>query len=412
MKSFLDKYYNIIILSIYALVLLLRVYNLEQKNLWFDEIFSWHLSQKTFAGIINGTAGDIHPPLFYFMLKLWSTLFGESVFALRMLSVICSLIASVVFFNILNLITQERYAILFGMFMYAISPVNIYYSQEVRMLNLNLLFALLSVYYFLKNREQYSQIYSVLYILFTVAAIYTHYFSFLILLTQMIITGYDFTRNRTGKIFKYILNFIITILLYAPWFWTMIRQLMKGQEWRTPQTASMVFSNTIAFFNDVFFSYYVYYQTILPLNIIEGLSLLMLLISLFLPLYFYFIGKNDSVFIVSLFFTVPFVTAVLVSINNSILLSRYLSILIPYLIASFIGFIICVRFSIVRILFSSFLIFVSLTGMIFNYSYDFKNNDYRELTSYLNSNAQDDELISVEPHYMAGTFYITQKQIM
>jgi hypothetical protein len=175
---------------------------------------------------------------------------------------------------------------------------------------------------------------------------------------------------------------------------------MKGQEWRTPQTASMVFSNTIAFFNDVFFSYYVYYQTILPLNIIEGLSLLMLLISLFLPLYFYFIGKNDSVFIVSLFFTVPFVTAVLVSINNSILLSRYLSILIPYLIASFIGFIICVRFSIVRILFSSFLIFVSLTGMIFNYSYDFKNNDYRELTSYLNSNAQDDELISVEPHYM------------
>lgn len=39
MKSFLDKYYNIIILSIYALVLLLRVYNLEQKNLWFDEIF-------------------------------------------------------------------------------------------------------------------------------------------------------------------------------------------------------------------------------------------------------------------------------------------------------------------------------------------------------------------------------------
>ena len=51
---------------------------ITQKNLWFDEVFSWHLSLDSFYEIIVRTSNDIHPPLFYFTLKIWNFVFGDA----------------------------------------------------------------------------------------------------------------------------------------------------------------------------------------------------------------------------------------------------------------------------------------------------------------------------------------------
>lgn len=398
-KNFIEKnFYSLIIFS-FLLTLLLRLLNIEQKNLWFDEIFSWHLSQKSFVSIINGTAGDIHPPLFYLTLHIWTMIFGESVFAMRMLSVLFSLLTSFILFNLLRIFIDNKSFILLGMILFALSPLNIYYSHEVRMLNMNLFLCAASIFYFLRIRNSYSKRENIYYILFTSAAIYTHYFSFLILGTQFLILLYDFLKSKDKSILKTGVSFIAILILYIPWIFIMIRQIMRGQPWRTPQTFPELFKNTLAYFNDSFFSYYIYYQDIIPLRLIEFISIFILLVSIFAPIYFKFKLKNEKLFIVSLFFSIPFVISVIISFNNSILLSRYLSILVPFLIISLTAFTIHQK-SYKKISLSILLITISVSGLIINYSYDFKNNDYRPVISYLDAKAEPDQLIVAEPHFM------------
>jgi len=60
---------KIILLLIIILTAALRLYDIETKNMWFDEVYSWKLSQKTAVEIIEDTSGDIHPPLYYIVLK-------------------------------------------------------------------------------------------------------------------------------------------------------------------------------------------------------------------------------------------------------------------------------------------------------------------------------------------------------
>ena len=66
---------------------LLRLYQLDNRSLWFDESFSWALSQFSLHELIDRTGQDVHPPFYYLILKAWTILFGTSVFAMRMLSV-------------------------------------------------------------------------------------------------------------------------------------------------------------------------------------------------------------------------------------------------------------------------------------------------------------------------------------
>jgi mannosyltransferase len=76
-----------------ALALALRVWKLSDKNLGLDESISWNLTTRSVSRLIAWTAADVHPPLYYLLLKGWLWIFGDSLAALRSLSVISSLIA-------------------------------------------------------------------------------------------------------------------------------------------------------------------------------------------------------------------------------------------------------------------------------------------------------------------------------
>jgi uncharacterized membrane protein len=73
--------------------LALRTWKLGEKNLWLDEAASWDLATSSIARLIALTAADIHPPLYYLALKLWVWIFGDSVGALRSLSVVSGVLA-------------------------------------------------------------------------------------------------------------------------------------------------------------------------------------------------------------------------------------------------------------------------------------------------------------------------------
>lgn len=51
---------------------------IANQNFWLDEYYSIHLVELDWAEIPDFTAGDVHPPLYYYILKVFVTLFGNA----------------------------------------------------------------------------------------------------------------------------------------------------------------------------------------------------------------------------------------------------------------------------------------------------------------------------------------------
>ena len=234
------------------------------------------------------SAGDIHPPFYYIVLKFWTLIFSDSVFSLRMLSVAVSLTGMVFIYLICRKIFKTDLEIFFVLLLYAVSPLNIYYSQEVRMFNLNLFLCLGSVYFFINYLSKPNVRNGLFYSAFTVLAFYTHYFAFLIFFTQAVILLIIILKKEVD--FPFIRNFLPyflgVIILYIPWFGKFLYQVNEGQPWRVPQETYQVLLNTFAFFKENFFGYYFYYEGNIIHALVKYVTLITFMIFVVLGLRF------------------------------------------------------------------------------------------------------------------------------
>src|SRR5512141_3485588 len=64
----------------------LRLFRLGANSLWYDETVSLYLARQDLAALTRHTAGDIHPPLYYYLLHFWGNLAGWSEFSAAFLS--------------------------------------------------------------------------------------------------------------------------------------------------------------------------------------------------------------------------------------------------------------------------------------------------------------------------------------
>ena len=102
-----------LLVAILLLAFGLRVHNLEVQSFWNDEGNSARLSERSIPLIIEGTASDIHPPLYYLLLNQWRKLAGDSEFGLRSLSLFAGLLVVPLTFvlgkNLEHRVTQRRH---------------------------------------------------------------------------------------------------------------------------------------------------------------------------------------------------------------------------------------------------------------------------------------------------------------
>ena len=113
------------IFFIFFFAFLIRLIALNQ-SLWLDEAVTANVVKNfDFAQIISKfSPTDFHPPLYYLFMKLWTNFFGYSEIALRMPSVLFSLLTGYVIYLIGGI-----WSAAFFLF----NPLIVYYSQEARM---------------------------------------------------------------------------------------------------------------------------------------------------------------------------------------------------------------------------------------------------------------------------------------
>ncbi|MCP4417604.1 MAG: hypothetical protein GY805_13350, partial [Chloroflexi bacterium] len=250
----------------------LRVHNIEVQSFWNDEGNSARLSERSFQLIIEGTASDIHPPLYYLLLNQWRKLVGDSEFGLRSLSLFAGMLTVLLAFVLGRMVGGKRPYLnhekaergdLLGFLaagLLAISPGMIYYSQEARMYALLGLWSILGTVLLLVISNRYSVIRGQslvggkqnlllggAYVLCAVAGLYTHYFFPAVLLVHNIFILFKIIQttrrpltinNLPFTIKNYIggwaILMLITLLLYAPWLPIFLQQF-SGDPIRRPQ---------------------------------------------------------------------------------------------------------------------------------------------------------------------------------
>jgi 4-amino-4-deoxy-L-arabinose transferase-like glycosyltransferase len=210
---------------ILVLATLLRFYNLSGQSLWADEGNSIALARRGFAEIAQRTAFDIHPPFYYWLLKLWIVVFGDGEIGLRSLSVVLGL-GLVYLIGVLGTRCFGPGVGLTAAFIAALSPLQVYYSQEARMYMLLTLLSTLTVLVALDLLPadaggQAKRSTGSIYVLIATAGLYTHYAYPLILAAVNLTALVWFWRARHNLSAAALLTWFglqsIPILLYLPW---------------------------------------------------------------------------------------------------------------------------------------------------------------------------------------------------
>ena len=180
--------YVLAFVSILALAAFLRFYCLTCSSLWHDEGNAWALAQRSFVQIATDAAADIHPPGYYWLLKLWAGVFGYSGWGIRSLSALAGLLTVAVVYRIGMEIEggakHERSELaLLAAFIAALNPFQVYYSQEARMYALLMLESAALVWALLAMRRRWIVHgaartvgpYAVLYLVAAASGLWTHY---------------------------------------------------------------------------------------------------------------------------------------------------------------------------------------------------------------------------------------------
>ena len=115
------------------------------RGIWLDEAISIHQARLSLHDLFrNLYNGDRQPPLYH--LTLWLTIraFGDGEFAVRLPSLIAGTLVIPVLYELGRELYDRRTGLLAAAFA-AVSPVLIWYAQEVRMYEFVALFGLLAL---------------------------------------------------------------------------------------------------------------------------------------------------------------------------------------------------------------------------------------------------------------------------
>jgi mannosyltransferase len=130
-----------------AAALALRLFRLDREPLWFDEAYTALAVVKPVGEIFALLHGEGNAPLYYLVLHAWTGLFGDSPFALRLVSALFATAAIPVLYWVGTQMFSRR-AGLIAAGLATVSPLQIHYAQEARMYGMMPLFALVVVFAF------------------------------------------------------------------------------------------------------------------------------------------------------------------------------------------------------------------------------------------------------------------------
>ncbi len=240
---------NLALLGIAIVGLLLRLWHLTSISLWHDEAFSALLIKYSWGEMFYRIGLDVHPPLYYVFLRVWSYVFGHSLFSLRGMSVFFGIATVIAVYYFVNYTFQNRKAALLAALLVAVNPFQIQYVTEARMYTMGAFFAIMAAFALTVALRKQSKYYAAksnlvlqaklkksfiwayaAFVFYATILIYTHYY-LLFTVGMLGLYGLIFCivtyRLELKKYLWLVLSGLATAVLYLPWLKVFIFQLKQ-----------------------------------------------------------------------------------------------------------------------------------------------------------------------------------------
>lgn len=189
----------------------LRLYGLNFQSLWHDEALQFYVAtQNSFSELLHQTR-SFHPPL-SFLINHVFLLLGESDFFLRLPSALFGIASLPLLYILGRDLTSSREAVI-AVFVLAISPFHIWYSQDARMYSQLLFLSLLSSVLLMQALSRGKVRWWICYVLVGAAGMYTHVFMGLALAAQFVWVAV-YQRQHLLPIMA---SGLAVALLFLPW---------------------------------------------------------------------------------------------------------------------------------------------------------------------------------------------------
>ena len=248
LKAITLKQWHIVIIVAGILFIALGAFH---NNIWFDESYSVGLARHTFEEIWSIGGHDVHPILYYWMLRIVYLITGGSIMAYRIFSVIPSAILIILGYTHIRKDFGERTGFIFS-FLSAFLPEMAVYAVEIRMYSWAILaVTVLAIYAYRLSKEDNTKNW-IIFGISSLSSIYLHYYGLMAAgLINVILLVYLIIKKRKKGIIFIISFGVIQALAYLPWLVNFVTQLSNVSNgfwigFSFPQTPMELLSSQLA----------------------------------------------------------------------------------------------------------------------------------------------------------------------
>jgi uncharacterized membrane protein len=310
-KGYLEKFFGfldrnaLIYLSILCGInVLIKLLYAGEMNYWLDETSSIFIAHKPIALIIRESFTVPNPPLYFILLKGWTSVFGISELSTRALSVIFSSVTVFVLYHLARRFINRETA-LYVSLIFTLAQIQLYFSHETRGYTIIVFMATLSFYFYLQTLTIPTLLNLVKYTVTITLLLYIHPVPVILIIIQFICLLLYFKSNRKGTLYV-IAGQVITAIIFGVWVLNN-RWVSEMQSWIPSPDLRKLKELLVTYLNTEF----IYYLFIALLFICIGLIIirlfqkkavfedlrsfiLLLLWGLFPILIIYFISQYSS----------------------------------------------------------------------------------------------------------------------
>ncbi|MDE6211850.1 MAG: hypothetical protein K2M70_00035 [Lachnospiraceae bacterium] len=234
------------------------------RDIWYDELFTVSMAEHSYGELIRFTAADVHPPLYYMIVKFFTDLCKLIMPGIG--TVIPAKLVSTLPYLLLLLYSviwiRKRWGIFTGgLFLFCVTamPQLPAYTVEVRMYSWSLLFVTAAFWHahgcLMENRRY---LHGTALVLYGLAAAYTQYFAAVAVGMVYLYLLVMFLCLDRGRLREWICYAVASVVGYVPWLFALVEQISAVREsyWILPLTwrslgGCVKFLMKPAFANDV-----------------------------------------------------------------------------------------------------------------------------------------------------------------
>ncbi len=207
------------------------------SNIWFDEAYSVGMAERTLSEIWNIGGHDVHPVLYYWMLRIvallasaWGiTATAGKIIVYRLFSIVPIALLGVLGYTHIKKDFGEKVGMIFSFLVFFL-PESALYANEIRMYSWAILtVTVLALYaYRLRLPENSNRKNWLIFFIASISSIFLHYYGLMAAGLINVVLLIYLIKNKRGKDIIAICMFgLIQLISYIPWLMCLVRQMSQ-----------------------------------------------------------------------------------------------------------------------------------------------------------------------------------------